>query len=83
MSNAIEIVLYGVRFIYEHDSIEENNINPDEFGVYLRVQEEPDFAPLQWQADLPTHAEAECYALGLQSVLNVPIIDRFAIDNHM
>lgn len=83
MSSAIEIVLYGVSFNYETDSIEENNINPDEFGVYLRIQEEPEFAPLEWKADLPTYHEAQCFALGLQSVLNLPIIDRFAIDNHM
>ncbi len=81
MNNPIEIVLYGVRFSYEPDCIEEDNDNPEDFGVYVRVQEEPDFAPLQWQADLPTHAEAECYALGPQSVLNVPIIDRLAIHN--
>ena len=81
MSNIIEIVLYGVRFNYEHDCIEEDNDNPEDFGVYVRVQEKPDFAPLRWKADLPTHVEAECYALGLQSVLNVPIIDRFAIQN--
>ena len=45
MSNSIEIVLYGVRFNYEHDCIEEDNDNPEDFGVYVRVQEEPDFAP--------------------------------------
>lgn len=81
MSNIIEIVLYGVRFNYEHDCIEEDNDFPEDFGVYVRVQKGPNFAPLVWEAYLPTHVEAECFALGLQSVLNVPITDRFAIHN--
>ena len=32
MNNPIEIVLYGVRFNYEHDCIEEDNDNPEDLG---------------------------------------------------
>lgn len=81
MDNPIEIVLYGVKFNYEHDTVEEDNDFPEDFGVYVRVQKEPNFEPLVWKADLPTHVEAECFALGLQYELNVPITDRFAIHN--
>lgn len=81
MSSAIEIVIYGIRFNYADDSVDEDNDNPEDFGVYVRVRGKPNFAPLVWRADLPTHQEAECFALGLQSVLNVPITDRFAIQN--